>query len=39
MINALVIARHSDPAATGVISILDNHNKGNYSENKVGDLY
>ena len=39
MINALVIARHSDPAANRVIELLDNHEKGEFSENKVGDSF
>ena len=39
MINALVIARHSDPEATGVIELLEEHNLGPYSEGKVGDTF
>ena len=35
MINALVIARHSDPAANAVIWILGNHTAGDFSHNKV----
>ena len=35
MINALVIARHSDPAANEVIRVLEDHTAGNFSHNKV----
>ena len=35
MINALVIARHSDPEANAVIWVLGNHTAGDYSHNKV----
>ena len=38
MINALVIARHSDPAANAVIWVLGNHTAGDFSHNKVGVL-
>ena len=35
MINALVIARHSDPAANEVIRVLEDHTAGDFSHNKV----
>ena len=35
MINALVIARHSDPAANEVIRVLEDHTAGDFSHDKV----
>ena len=35
MIDAIVLARHSDPLATNVINLLDAHVDGNYNDNRV----
>merc|ERR550532_2725609 len=35
MIDAIVLARHSDPLATNVINLLDAHVDGNYNDNRI----
>ena len=39
MINALVVARHSDPEANEVIKVLTEHTAGNFSNNKVTAVF
>ena len=39
MIEAIVVARHSDPLATKVIELLDKHINGSYNDKRVRDLY
>ena len=35
MIDAIVVARHSDPLATKVIDLLNQHVDGSYNDNRV----
>ena len=37
MIDAIVVARHSDPLATKVIDLLNEHVAGSYNDNRVRD--
>ena len=39
MIYAIVEARHKDPTAEEIIKVLDEHNKGDFNDNRVQRFY
>ena len=38
MIDAIVVARHSDPEANKVMAVLDDHFAGEYNDNRVRQI-